>query len=331
MTKSAKIVFHITFILAMAIALQVFFLFILAEISEPWELWLKVTVLIGGCVLNISLLAADYAAFAKNKEIVYKTCIITYILLLFSAMTVYFLLISGFFEVVNDEAAFEEFLKNAGAWMSILFIVIQFLQVVILPIPSTVTVVAGSALFGPFWGSVFSLVGIVLGSLTAFLIGRYAGHRVVAWLVGAETLDKWQKKLKGKDKLFLSAMFLLPIFPDDVLCFVAGLSSMSLGLFTAVILVSRVLAIFSTSYSVSLIPFNTWWGITLWVLFGIAVAVLFVWLYRNSEKIEAWLDKKFHREVRNEHKKQSDEFRVEIVDPDGTVVGKGVKRKDEVQ
>jgi len=328
MTKSAQTAFHVTVILAAAIALQVFFMCIFVQIAKPWDAWLRTGVFIGGSLINVALLITDYCAYATDREVVYKTCIITYVFLLFSAMTVYILLTSGFFAVVNDEEALEEFLKGAGTWMSILFIVLQFLQVVVLPIPSTVTVVAGSALFGPFWGSVFSLIGIFLGSLTAFFIGRYAGYRVVAWLVGRDTLDKWQKKLKGKDKLLISAMFLLPVFPDDVLCFVAGLSSMSLGLFTSVILISRILAIFMTSYSVSLIPFDTWWGILIWVLFAIAVTVLFVWLYRDSEKIENWINRKLHRESRNERKKQTDEFRVEIVDPDGTVVGKGVKQKN---
>lgn len=328
MTKSAKTIFHITVILALSIVTQVFFVLILSRIAKPWQLWQKNLALFGGSFLNIALLAVDYLLYANGREVGYKAYIITDVFVAFSTIICYVLLVCGFFEVVNDEAAFEEFLKRAGTWMSVLFVLIQFLQVVILPIPGTVTVVAGSALFGPFWGSVYSLVGILFGSFTAFLIGRYAGYRVVAWLIGKETLDKWQKKLKGKDKLFISAMFLLPVFPDDVLCFVAGLSTMSFRLFAAVIFVSRILAVFMTSYTVSLIPFDTWWGILLWCIFAVLIIGLFVWLYRNSEAIERWFNQKLHRESRNERKKKSDEFRVEIVDPDGTVVGKGVAKKE---
>ena len=90
-------------------------------------------------------------------------------------------------------------------------------------------------------------------------------------------------------------MFLLPMFPDDVLCFVAGLSSMSFLFFFVVILISRVIAVFATSYSVSLIPFNTWWGITLWALFFVGVIILFFFLYKKSDAIEAWVQKKFSR------------------------------------
>ena len=211
--------------------------------------------------------------------------------------------------------------------MPVLFIVLQFLQVVILPIPSTVTVVAGAALFKPFLGSIYSLIGIVAGSLVAFLIGRYAGLRVVSWLVGKETLEKWLKKIKGKDKLLLTAMFLLPVFPDDVLCFVAGFSSMSVWYFLAVILISRVLAIFTTSYSVSLIPFDTWWGILIWAVLIALVIVLFVFLYRKSDAILGWFEKKFHRETRVKEKKEKGDFTLEVVGPDGAIVSKGVERK----
>ncbi len=213
--------------------------------------------------------------------------------------------------------------------MAILFVVLQFLQVVVLPIPSAVTVVAGAALFGPLAGSLLSLLGIVIGSLIAFLIGRYAGYRVVAWLVGKETLDKWLKKIKGKDKLLLSAMFLLPVFPDDVLCFVAGISSMSLPLFLGVIIVSRVAAIFTTCYSVTLIPFNTWWGLLIWAILIASVIVLFVFLFKKSDQILNWFAKKFHKETRIVEKTGRNEFTVEIVTPNGDLYKKGVPKNDD--
>ncbi len=185
----------------------------------------------------------------------------------------------------------------------------------------------GTALFGPLKCALYSLLGIVVGSLTAFIVGRYVGYRAVAWLIGKETLDKWLKKVKGKDKLLLSAMFLLPVFPDDILCFVAGLSSMSLVFFLVVILISRVIAIFTTCYSVTLIPFNTWWGITLWIVFFALVCVLFVVLYKKADAIQNWIYRKIHRETRISEKKQEGQFTVQIVDPDGAIVDKNVSKE----
>ena len=272
---------------------------------------------IGGSVLNGAVLVTDYISYFLKKQVVYKFCITLYVMAVFFAVTAYILIRTGFFDIMRDEELLEDFLRKSGWWMYIIFVLLQFLQVV-----------AGAALFGPLIGSLLSLLSIVIGSLVAFLIGRYAGIRVVSWLIGKETLEKWLKKIKGKDKLLLSAMFLLPVFPDDVLCFVAGMSSMSLVFFLAVIAVSRVLAIFTTSYSITLIPFNTWWGM-IWGILLVLVIILFVFLYKKSDAILGWFEKKFHRETRVKEKTERDEFTMEVVGPDGAIISKGVKREGE--
>ncbi len=331
MKQTTHSIIHILCMTLAAALVEVFLILCLAFFKSKWEEWLYLLTLIGGTLLNIGILTADIVSYFLKKEVIYKTCITLYVMLAFFSIGFYILLKTGFLEILQDEGSFESYLEKSGSFMTVLFILLQFLQVVILPIPSTVTVVAGSALFGPLMGSIYSLTGIIIGSLVAFLIGRYAGYRVVAWMIGKETLDKWLKKIKGKDKLFLSAMFLLPVFPDDVLCFIAGISSMSVWYFFAIILISRVLAIFTTSYSITLIPVNTWWGLLIWGILIALVIVLFIFLYKKSDKILAWFEKKIHRETRVEEKLQKDEFELEVVNPDGALVKKGVKKNEETQ
>ena len=320
---------HCVVIALAAAVTEVFLLLCFNFYHGSWKEVYYLLAVIGGTVLNAAVLITDYICYFLKKQVVYKFCITLYVMAVFFAVSIYALIRTGFFDIMRDEEKLENFLRKSGWWMYIIFVLLQFLQVVLLPIPSTVTVVAGAALFGPLIGSLLSLLGIVIGSLVAFLIGRYAGIRVVSWLIGKETLEKWLKKIKGKDKLLLSAMFLLPVFPDDVLCFVAGMSSMSLPFFLAVIVISRVLAIFTTSYSITLIPFNTWWGIMIWVILFVLVVILFVFLYKKSDAILGWFEKKFHRETRVREKTEKDEFTMEVVDPNGAIVSKGVKRKGE--
>lgn len=327
-TRAVKNTIHIVCMTLAAALFEVFLVLCLLHFRAEWSNAAYLSALIVGSVLNAALLGTDIVCCILKKETICRTCITGYILFDFIAVFLYVLVRLGFFEIIRDEQSFEAFLEKSGKWMAVLFVVLQFLQVVILPIPSTVTVVAGAALFGPLVGSLLSLLGIVLGSVVAFLVGRYAGYRVVAWMVGKETLDKWLKKIKGKDKLLLSAMFLLPVFPDDVLCFVAGISSMSFPLFIGVILVSRILAIFTTSYSVTIIPFDTWWGLLIWgILIALVIALLVV-LTKKSDAILDWFAKKFHRETRVREKTEKDEFTVQIVSPDGDIHEKGVKKSD---
>ncbi len=319
---------HVVCMTLAAAVTEVFLVLCLMQFRGEWHAALWWLALGAGSLLDLGILAADLVFYFLGKQVLYKACITGYVMAIFFLAVGYALLRTGFLEIARDKEALEAYLERAGGWMGFVFTLLQFLQVVILPIPSTVTVAAGAALFGPLKGSLLSLLGIVIGSLVAFLVGRYAGQRVVSWLVGKETLEKWLAKIKGKDKLLLTAMFLLPVFPDDVLCFVAGISSMSVWYFLAVILISRVLAIFTTSYSITLIPFDTWWGLLIWGVLISAVIVLFVFLYKKSDAILAWFERKFRRVTRIGEKPKKDEFRLDVVGPDGALVTKGVKKRD---
>ncbi|MBO5411981.1 MAG: TVP38/TMEM64 family protein [Clostridia bacterium] len=221
-----------------------------------------------------------------EKHTASKVLLSGYVLILFCLVLLLILQKTGFFEVVKDAEHLQAYLEKSGVWMPILYITLQFLQVVVLPIPSVVSTLAGVALFGALRATIYSLIGIVLGSYTAFFIGRKLGHKAVSWMIGDDTLKKWQKKLKGKDNLFLTLMFLFPMFPDDVLCFLAGLSSMTTKYFLIMIVVCRVIGVAGTCYSVDFIPFTTWWGIAIWVAFFLFVIVAFVLIYKNLDKIQ---------------------------------------------
>ncbi len=235
-----------------------------------------------------------------GKDTLVKTAFSAYILLLFCLVLIFVFEKTGFFEVVNSAESLQAYLEQAGGWMPILYIILQYLQVILLPIPSVVSTVTGVALFGPLKTILFSLIGILPASATAFLIGRKFGNRAVAWIIGEDTLNKWQEKLKGKDNLLLTMMFILPLFPDDVLCFVAGLSSMSTTYFFIVISISRLLVITGTCYSFEFIPLNTWWGLLLWAVFIAAIITVFVLVYRNMDKIQAWVKEWKERKKKDE-------------------------------
>ena len=225
----------------------------------------------------------------SRKRTLAKTFLSLYIFIVFCFILIFIFQKTGFFGVVRNPEKLRQYLERAGMWMPLFYTALQFLQVVILPIPSVVSTIVGVALFGAFRAMVYSLIGILLGSYTAFFIGRKLGNKAVVWMIGEESLKKWQRKMKGKDNLFLTSMFLLPLFPDDVLCFVAGLSSMTTSYFLIMILIARTIAIACTCYSIDFIPFNTWWGICLWLLFLIGVVVAFVLVYKNMDKIQSWL------------------------------------------
>ncbi len=231
-------------------------------------------------------------AIVYEKESFFRLMISGYFLLLFCLILLYILQRTGFLYVIKSREKLQEYLQKSGKWMPIVYTVLQFLQVVLLPIPGFVSTAVGVALFGPFASMLYSVMGVVLGSLLAFYIGRKFGYKAAKWIVGEEDLNKWMNRVKGKDYLILTIMFILPLFPDDVLCFVAGLSSMSSIYFLTVVVLSRIIGIAATCYSVNLIPFNTWWGILIWFCIVALVVGLFIYLYKHIDKLNDYLKRK---------------------------------------
>ncbi len=250
-------------------------------------------ILLGLTGAAVSVLTVAYILFyAFKKQAFYRLILCALICLDIVAVIFFALSASGVLDELTDINALRDYIAGFGGTAVFIFILFQFLQVVILPVPGSVTVAVGVALFGPLRSALFSFIGILAGSFVAFFIGRVVGYKAVCWIVGKDDLDKWLKKVKGKDYLLLSIMFLLPLFPDDVLCFIAGLSSMTWGYFTVMIIITRAISVLTTSYSLDLIPFNTWWGLLIWAFLIGAIVVIFWLVCKYSDKIDAFIKKK---------------------------------------
>lgn len=249
----------------------------------------------GISVAIIAILTSLTITFANTaRKIIYKLFLLIVICLVIVVISLYILKTSGFLTKIDSVEKFRNYISSFGNNAIILFTLIQFLQVVVLPIPAFITVGAGVLLFGPLKGAIFSCVGIILGSIVAFYIGRIFGFKVAKWLVGESELNKGLKMIKGKDKIILTFMFLFPFFPDDILCFVAGITTMSSTFFLFMIVITRIISVFASSYSInnSIIPYNTWWGLLLWALFISFTIFAMIFICKKGEKIEKFFQKR---------------------------------------
>ena len=156
-------------------------------------------------------------------------------------------------------------IASFGAWAPLIFILLSFLQVTFIPIPSTVTILAGNYVFGAWRSSVYSWIGIMAGSILAFWLGRLIGRPF---------------------------MFLLPMFPDDALCAVAGLLRVRFLTFVFMQVLSRTVAIAGTLFFMSgeVIPLHGW-GLVVIALVAVLSLVAFVLAYRHAEAFNAVLDR----------------------------------------
>jgi uncharacterized membrane protein YdjX (TVP38/TMEM64 family) len=78
-----------------------------------------------------------------------------------------------------DKKFLKSILKQWGILAPILFMVLQALQVIISPIPGDATGFLGGYLFGEWLGLLYSTIGLTVGSVAAFWLGRWLGARYV--------------------------------------------------------------------------------------------------------------------------------------------------------
>ncbi len=229
---------------------------------------------------------------SKKRKIIH-TSIVVFVITAILVLSYFIFKWTGIWEYINSVDKIRGLILSLGFWGRLAFVFLQFLQVTFLPIPSAVSTLAGVLVFGPLQASLLSLSGIMLGSVLAFWLGRRFGRKLVSFMVGEETCHKWTNFLTNAKYSFV-VMMLLPIFPDDILCLVAGLTDMSWLFFVVTNLISRPLAIFLTCYlgSGSIIPFHGW-GLAVWAFFLVAVAVVLYLSFRYRQAIEDFVKLKF--------------------------------------
>lgn len=214
-------------------------------------------------------------------------------------LSVYFVLnFCGLWEKLNSVSKFKSLILSLGFYGRSAFVLFQFLQVTFIPIPSPILIIAGSIIYGPFQAGLLSLAGILLGSAFAFFLGKIFGQKIVRFMVGKEAQKKWTKFL-NKCKFSFVLMMLLPCFPDDILCLVAGLTDMSWTFFMVTQFITRPIGIFSVSIfsSGNLIPYHGW-GLIVWSVIFILAFLLIYLSNKYSQNIESFLKKIFSRAKR---------------------------------
>ena len=240
--------------------------------------------------LFLSLLFAVIAVVSlpENMGGIYRAAMSLIFLFDVSASLFYFAKISGIIDKFDSIEELRIFVSGYGKYAVPAFILLQFAEATVLPVPGIFVIGAGVALFGEIRGAIYSYIGIISASYFSFFIGRKLGKKAVGKVVGEKNLEKWLSLIKGKDKALLSFMFLFPFFPDDVLCFVSGLTNMSFRFYAVMIAVTRAASVLFTAFSVGgkTLPLNTVWGGISWALFFVFTAILSVMIYKKGDRIE---------------------------------------------
>lgn len=253
-----------------------------------WSNTLRIIIYVGTIILVI---LATIILILKKEELfklVFTGTMIFFIL--FYALVI----VNKVFDldgINSDEEKIEHIInliQKTGAYGKIVFVLLQILQVVVLPLPALLCYVSGVMIYGPSEAFILSSIGVFIGSMICYAIGRFCGRKIVHWLVG-DKIDKYLDILSTRGKGPFVIMQLLPFFPDDVLCILAGVTNMNFWFYLMTMLVIRpiVIAVYCFLGSGSIIPFSGW-GIPVWILIFMIFITLGILTYKYQDKIDEW-------------------------------------------
>jgi uncharacterized membrane protein YdjX (TVP38/TMEM64 family) len=151
-------------------------------------------------------------------------------------------LLRGYFKGYFQSAeTLRSYLSTLGIAAPVVLIIIQAVQVVIPVLPGWLGCIVGARMFGAAGGFWCNYIGISLGSIAAYFLARKYGVALVEKMVSIERHQKfveWVQRKKSYTVVFALAI-LLPLAPDDFLCYFFGLTEMSAHKFIWIIILAK--------------------------------------------------------------------------------------------
>lgn len=146
-------------------------------------------------------------------------------------------------------------IKSFGLLAPLCFILIQMVQVVLPVIPGGASCLVGVMAFGAVGGFIYNYVGLVLGSICSFLLSRKFGMSIINKLFKEKDIKKALDKINNsKYDLIFFLIILIPGLPDDLFCYISGITKMSLKKFTLIILIGKPLTLLVYSICFQFFP-----------------------------------------------------------------------------
>lgn len=176
--------------------------------------------------------------------------------------------------------------RGLGVWGPVALVVLQAAQVVLAPIPGQVLAVGAGYVYGALWGTVYNVLGLTLGSTVAFWLSRRFGRAYVEGIVHEDALERFDAIEEDHARLALFFFFLVPGLPDDLICFVGGLTRIPLYQLVVISVVGRTPSLFLVNVVGDLLGTNRVAGVLLAVALFVASAVV----YLNRDRLVGYFE-----------------------------------------
>lgn len=180
----------------------------------------------------------------------------------------------GLWDKLRDVDALAAWINSKGSLSILVYAAFVLCSVLFLPVPSTVMNYLAAVLFDKAWVTfLVTTAATLVGSFICYFLGKVFGKRIVIWLAGKEKAKKYSRVVNENGKPLIVAMLLLPFFPDDVICLLAGASGIGFAFFAVACILARPVMIAVVSFlGKSATEAMDSWGLPV----GIAIVALII-------------------------------------------------------
>lgn len=114
-------------------------------------------------------------------------------------------------------------------WSGIIAFILLYITATVALIPGSILSLGAGVVFGVVWGSIYVLVGAIIGETCAFLLGRYIARDWISRkIAGNKIFDALNQALNQEGLKIILLTRLSPLFPFSVLNYAFGITGISL-------------------------------------------------------------------------------------------------------
>ncbi|MCW8965375.1 MAG: TVP38/TMEM64 family protein [Candidatus Pacearchaeota archaeon] len=149
----------------------------------------------------------------------------------------------GWLEIILDQNLLKATAQSAGKSGIFMIIGLMIVAIVLNPIPSAPIAMVAGALYGHTWGTIYIVIGALIGAVVAFLIARVAGRTLICRLLGKHSVPSW---IGSQNSMMIMVLLsrLIPFISFDLVSYGAGLTSLTMWRFVLATLIGLIPASF---------------------------------------------------------------------------------------
>jgi len=178
-----------------------------------------------------------------------------------------------------------------------IYIGLQIAQIIVSVLPGQALQFAAGYAYSFWFGFLYSVIGIALGTVITFYLARLLGKEALHVIFGEERFSKFVHTLNSKRSfIVLFVIFLIPGIPKDLFTYAAGVSEIRIIPFVALSLLARAPAMIGSILMGNMFYNGSYFGL---IILGAAAVVLFIAGILQRDRLIHWADRVYNKMMKN--------------------------------